>query len=179
MKRALILLPVLLVATVGAATTFVKVREALTQQRVEITAQWGQVDEALQERASQIQNLYQNAQGLTEGEAVVGREIESARAALTGGRPPRDKILANEKLSAALAKLLVFSENHPKLREDREFLHFQDEVRRGEDRVAEERLKYNDLLEHYNARIQSFPNNVVAKLSGFTRNDAYFHTERF
>jgi LemA protein len=179
MKRALIFMPVLLVATVGAATTFVKVRESLTGQRADIASEWQRVDEALQQRGQLVHNLYQAAQGLTPKEAEIGRDIESARDALAGNHPPKEKFLANEKLSAALAKLLVSSENHPKLRADREFLHLQDEIRRGEDRVAEERLKYNDLLEHYNARIQSFPSNVVAKISGFTRNDAYFHTERF
>jgi len=40
-----------------------------------------------------------------------------------------------------------------------------------------ERRKYNEVLQHYNAQIQRFPDNIVASLSGFTRNDAYFSTE--
>ena len=37
--------------------------------------------------------------------------------------------------------------------------------------------KYNDVLEHYNAQIQRFPDNIVASMSGFSRNDAYFKTD--
>jgi hypothetical protein len=39
------------------------------------------------------------------------------------------------------------------------------------------RRKYNEALEHYNAQIQQFPENVVASIAGLTRNDAYFKTE--
>ena len=40
-----------------------------------------------------------------------------------------------------------------------------------------ERRKYNEALQTYNANIEVFPNNMVASMSGFTRNDAYFKTE--
>jgi hypothetical protein len=45
--------------------------------------------------------------------------------------------------------------------------------------MAVARRKYNESLVHYNARIQEFPFNLVARLAGFERNDAYFHTESF
>ena len=53
----------------------------------------------------------------------------------------------------------------------------QDEIAGSENRIAVERRKYNETLEHYNAQIQRFPDNIVASMSGFTRNDAYFKTE--
>jgi LemA protein len=32
-------------------------------------------------------------------------------------------------------------------------------------------------VQRYNTMIGLFPNNIVASMSGFTRNDAYFKTE--
>jgi LemA protein len=46
-----------------------------------------------------------------------------------------------------------------------------------ENRIAVERRKYNEALQSYNTLIELFPSNVVASLSGFARNDAYFKTE--
>ncbi len=46
-----------------------------------------------------------------------------------------------------------------------------------ENRIAVERRKYNETLQRYNTTIELFPNNIVAGLSGFQRNDAYFKTE--
>ena len=40
-----------------------------------------------------------------------------------------------------------------------------------------ERRRYNDAIQDYNTYIGLFPNNIVASLSGFTRNDAYFKAE--
>src|SRR5690349_23112331 len=48
--------------------------------------------------------------------------------------------------------------------------------RSKDDEIANERFQYNNALEHYNARMQWFPDNVVASLAGFSRNNAYFGT---
>ena len=60
---------------------------------------------------------------------------------------------------------------------DENFLRLQDELAGTENRIAVERRKYNETLQGYNTAIQLFPNNIVAGMSGFTRNDAYFKTE--
>ncbi len=56
------------------------------------------------------------------------------------------------------------------------FLRLQDELAGTENRIAVERRKYNEAVQKYNTQIELFPNNLVASLSGFTRNDAYFQT---
>ena len=57
------------------------------------------------------------------------------------------------------------------------FLRLQDELAGTENRIAIERRRYNETLQDYNTYISLFPNNIIASLSGFTRNDAYFKTE--
>jgi LemA protein len=73
--------------------------------------------------------------------------------------------------------LLVVAENYPQLRSNENFLRLQDELAGTENRIAVERRKYNETLQRYNTAIQVFPNNIVASLSGFERNNAYFTTE--
>jgi LemA protein len=52
-----------------------------------------------------------------------------------------------------------------------------DELAGTENRIAVERRKYNDAVQRYNTSIELFPNNIVASLSGFGRDNEYFQTD--
>ena len=177
MKIALISLAVLLLLGMGACSKFVGVRNDLVTQREAVTASWSTVDVALQRRSDLIPNLVAPAQGFAAHETEVFKNIGDARAALGGARTPSERIAANDQLSGALSRLLVISENYPQLRSNENFLRLQDELACTENRIAVERRKYNEFLQRYNTSIELFPNNIVAGMSGFTRNDAYFKTE--
>jgi LemA protein len=177
MKIALVIVLILVIAAVAFGGKFVGIRNDLVNQREAINAQWAQVDVALQRRADLIPNLVETVKGFARHETEVFTAIANARAAMAGARNPQERIAANDQLSNALGRLLVVTENYPQLRSNENFLRLQDELAGTENRISVERRKYNEALEHYNAQIQRFPDNVVASMSGFTRNDAYFKTE--
>jgi len=168
---------VLLVAALAAVSQFVSVRNDLVTQRESVNTAWSQVDVVLQRRADLIPNLVETVKGFASHETEVFKNIADARAALISGRTPQEKIQANDQLSGALSRLLVVSENYPQLRSNENFLRLQDELAGTENRIAVERRKYNETLQRYNTAIQVFPNNIVAGISGFERNNAYFTTE--
>jgi LemA protein len=176
-KIALIVLAVLLLLGMGACSKYVGVRNELVTQRESVTAAWSTVDVALQRRSDLIPNLVETVKGFAAHETEVFKNIGDARAALGGARTPAEKIAANDQLSGALSRLLVISENYPQLRSNENFLRLQDELAGTENRIAVERRKYNETLQAYNTAIQLFPNNIVASMSGFARNDDYFKTE--
>jgi LemA protein len=177
MKIALIVIGVVLVVLLLAGSQFVSARNELVVQREAVTAAWAQVDVALERRADLIPNLVETVKGFAKHETEVFTTIANARAALIGARTPQEKIQANGALDSALGRLLVLSENYPQLRSNENFLRLQDEMAGTENRIAVERRKYNETLQRYNTSIELFPNNIVASLSGFSRNDAYFKTE--
>jgi LemA protein len=146
-KTALIIILILVVVGVAGGGKFVSVRNDLVNKREAINAQWSQVDVVLQRRADLIPNLVETVKAFAKHETEVFTNIANARAALAGARNPQEKIAANDQLSGT------------------------------ENRISVERRKYNEVLQHYNAQIQRFPDNIVASMSGFTRNDAYFSTE--
>jgi len=107
----------------------------------------------------------------------VMQSVTEARAALLGARTPQERMAANAQLDAALARLLVIVENYPQLKSNENFLRLQDELAGTENRIAVERRKYNEAVQRYNTTLELFPNNLVAALFGFTRNNDYFRVE--
>jgi LemA protein len=168
---------IVLLFLLGAGCKYVGVRNELVTKQESVTAQWAQVESSLQRRADLIPNLVATVQGFAKHETEVFKNIADARAALINGRTPADKIAANDQLSGALSRLLVIAENYPQLKSNENFLRLQDELSGTENRIAVERRKYNEAIQTYNTSLRLFPNNIVASLSGFQRNDAYFKTE--
>jgi len=149
----------------------------MVTKREAVNSAWSQVDIALQRRNDLIPNLVETVKGMAAQEQKVFGDIAAARAAMIGAKTPADKIAANGQLDSALGRLMVVVENYPQLRSNENFLRLQDELAGTENRIAIERKRYNDTLQDYNTYIGLFPNNIVASLSGFTRNDAYFKAE--
>jgi LemA protein len=177
MKTGLIIIIILVVLGFWLGGTFIGHRNEMVRKKEAINAAWSQVDVVLQRRADLIPNLVETVKGYASQEVKVFGDIAAARAALIGAKTPQDKIAANGQLDSALGRLLVVVENYPQLKSNENFMRLQDELAGTENRIAIERRRYNETLQDYNTYIGLFPNNIVASLSGFTRNDAYFKTE--
>ena len=176
MKIALIVIAIVLVLLLGIGAKFVGIHNQLAVQQEAVKAQWADVEVVLQRRSDLIPNLVSTVKGFAAHETEVYKSIAGARAALISGRTPQDKIAANDQLSGALSRLLVVAENYPQLKSNENFMSLQNQLEGSENRIAVERRKYNEALQTYNATLQLFPQNIVASMSGFTRNDAYFKT---
>ena len=177
MKAALIVVGVIVLLALLLGGSLIGSRNELVTERESIKGAWSQVDVALQRRADLIPNLVETVRGFAKHEEDAISAVANARAALVGAKTPADKIAANSQLDGALGRLLVVVENYPNLKANENFLRLQDELAGTENRIAVERRKYNEKVQEYNTQIQLFPNNIVASLSGFTRDDAYFKTE--
>src|SRR5579884_309187 len=177
MKRAWIALVLAGVAVLGVGLMYIGRRNEMVVKSQAVEAQWHQVDVDLQRRADLIPNLVQTVKGYAAQEQTVFGDIAAARSALLSARTPDEKIAANNRLDGALGRLLVVVENYPQLKSNENFLRLQDELAGTENRIAVERRRYNEAVQDYNTYIQIFPNNLVASMSGFVRNDAYFKTE--
>ncbi|MEX2299796.1 MAG: LemA family protein [Bryobacterales bacterium] len=180
MRKALIiggvLVGLLLLIGIGVAGSYVERRNTMVQQKEAIKGAWAQVDNVIQRRTDLVPNLVETVKGFAAQEKEVFSNIAEARARLGGAQTPSDRIAANDMLSGALSRLLVVVENYPELRSNQNFIRLQDELAGTENRIATERRKYNESVQQYNTYIQLFPNNLVAGVSGFEREDAYFRT---
>src|ERR1700693_3743261 len=101
----------LVLALVAAALIFgvkcTTVRKDLLSERQTIDADWTQVDAALAHRAGVVPELVNLVQAEAPGESSAIRVVSDARDALNGARSQHDKIQANARLDAALARLML------------------------------------------------------------------------
>jgi LemA protein len=177
MKSVLIFLAVIVVIALIFGGSFISRRNQMAIKKEAVNAAWAQVDVVLQRRSDLIPNLVETVKGFAAQEQTVFGDIAKARSALLGAHSPAEKIAANGQLDSALGRLLVVVENYPQLKSNENFLRLQDELAGTENRIAVERRTYNQVVQDYNTFIATFPNSLVASMSGFTRNDAYFKTE--
>jgi len=177
MKTGVIILIVIVLLLFFVGNAFVNRRNEMVVKREAVKSAWAQVDVVLQRRADLIPNLVETVKGIAGQEQKVFGDIAAARAAMMGAKTPADKIAANGQLDSALGRLMVVVENYPQLRSNENFVRLQDELAGAENRIAVERKRYNDTLQDYNTYIGLFPNNIVASLSGFARNEAYFKAD--
>jgi LemA protein len=177
MKVALAVVAVVVIIALLCGSSFIGRRNQMAVKREAVNAAWSQVDVVLQRRADLIPNLVQTVKGFALHEEKVLDDIAAARAALVGAKSPADKISANGALDSALGRLLVVVENYPQLKANENFLRLQDELAGTENRIAVERRRYNETVQDYNTYISLFPNSLVASMSGFARNDAYFKAD--
>lgn len=177
MKVALAILATLLVIGLLLGSSFVSRSNQMAIKREAVNSAWSQVDVVLQRRADLIPNLVETVKGFAAQEVAVFGDIAKARSALLSAGTPADKIAANQRLDSALGRLLVVVENYPQLKSNENFLRLQDELAGTENRIAVERRRYNETLQDYNTYLSLFPNSLVASMSGFARNDAYFKAD--
>jgi len=173
MKRGLIaiVVVVLLLLMIGGCLTgnynnLVSSREGVHQQ-------WAQVDNQLQRRASLIGNLVETVKGTATQEQTVFGEIADARARMAGARTTEQSIAAGQQMDTAIGRLLVVVENYPQLKSNDAFVQLMDELSGTENRLATERMRYNQLVQSYNVLVKRFPGMLYAGLFGYKEEPYY------
>jgi LemA protein len=136
-------------------------------QEEAIKTQWAQVENQLQRRNDLIPNLVESVKGIAQQERDVFGQIADSRAKLAGARTPEQTMEAANQQSSALARLLVVVENYPQLRSNESFNRLMDELSGTENRLAVERMRYNERVQEYNVSRRRFPSNITAGIFGF------------
>jgi len=138
-----------------------------TSEEEAIKAQWAQVENQLQRRNDLIPNLVETVKGYAAHEKGVFQAVADSRARLAGAQTPEQRIEAANQQTSALARLLAIVENYPQLKADAQFSRLMDELAGTENRLAVERMRYNERVQSYNTLRRRFPSNVTAKMFGF------------
>jgi LemA protein len=152
----------------------------------DVQAQWGQVEKGYQRRADLTAALVAMAKGTTKVEKDTLAAVAEARARVgqPPARPPTDVAalrrfqLKQDQLASAVSRLLVASERRPELKGTADFRDLQAQLEGTENRIALERVRYNEAAREFNRTRETFPTNVVARSFGDRFDEkAYFYSQ--
>ncbi|NLM40457.1 MAG: LemA family protein [Firmicutes bacterium] len=166
MKKSTVVLIVIALIVVLLARGAVSQYNSLVALETNVESRWAQVENQMQRRADLIPNLVATVKGYAEHEEQIFTDIADARARLLGARSPEEQIAANNSLDMALGRLLAISENYPQLKADASFNRLMDELAGTENRIAVERMRYNEAVEVWNRTIRQFPTVILASVLG-------------
>jgi len=163
MRKGLAVILLAVAAVSGSGCSY----NRFVSQEEAIKTQWAQVENQLQRRNDLIPNLVETVKGVAQQEKDVFGRIADSRARLAGATTPEERINAANEQSAALARLLVVVENYPELRSNESFQRLMDSLEGTENRLAVERMRYNERIQEYNTARRRFPSNITAGIFGF------------
>jgi LemA protein len=177
MKPGLLVLGVLVLVVVLAGGWAVSVNNNLVSMDQAVQESWAQVQTVYQQRADLVPNLVETVKGFAAQERTVLEEVTRARASVAGMKVTPEVLNdpgllrkfqeAQNQLSGALSRLLVTVERYPELKSNQNFLALQNQLESIENRVANERRRFNESVRAYNTAVRSFPSGLVASFRGF------------
>lgn len=134
---------------------------------------WADIQVQLKRRYDLIPNLVETVKGYAAHESSAFENVTKARAAAMGATGTADKAQAENQLSGALKTLFAVSEAYPQLKANENFLQLQRELGDTEDKIQAARRFYNGTVMSLNTAVQSFPNNIIASMTGFKPMDLF------
>jgi LemA protein len=160
-------------------------RNSMATSDQEVKASWANVQSAYQRRSDLIPNLVKTVQGVANFEKSTLTAVIEARASATQVKLDAKDLspenmqkyqAAQSSLGGALSRLMVVAENYPQLRATENFSELQAQLEGTENRIKEERDRFNESVKNYNSLIVTFPNNLIASFSGFAEK-GFFQAE--
>lgn len=143
-----------------------------------VSAAWSQVENVYQRRADLIPNLVATVKGYAAHESSTLEGVVEARSKATQVTVSAEDLspealakfnAAQGDLTNALGRLLMLTENYPDLKASQNFSELQAQLEGTENRIATERMKFNETAKAYNTLIRKFPDNIVASMFGFEK----------
>jgi LemA protein len=177
MRTFFIVLAVLIVIGILIVVPCIGLYNSIVTKHETITAKWAQVENQLQRRNDLIPNLVSTVKGYATHEKSVFEEVTAARSQWAKAGTVDEKVKAAETMDSALSRLLLVVENYPNLKADQTFLRLMDELSGTENRIAVERMRYNEAVKDYNITVRKFPGNIVAGMFGYKVATEYFKAE--
>jgi LemA protein len=143
--------------------------------RNQVKNAWAQIDVQLKRRYDLIPNLVETVKGYRDFERSTLEAVTNARNLAQAGASagPAERAKLEGGLSGALSRLLAVVENYPNLKANQNFLALQQQLASTENNISSSRQDYNDAVLKLNNKIQMFPSNVIAGMTGFKASDFF------
>jgi LemA protein len=169
----IIILVVLGLFIFGFASYFIAIFNGLVKLKNDIKKAWANIDVLLTQRSDELPKLINTVKGYMKHEKSTFEEITKARSALLSAKTKAEKAKADNVITGALKTLFAVAENYPTLKANENFMQLQTRISGIENELADRREFYNDSVNGYNIRIQSFPDMIIAGMMKYTAEEMF------
>jgi len=158
---------------IGIAVFFVSVFNALVRLKNNIKKSWANIDVLLKQRSDELPKLINSVKGYMKHERGTLTQLTRARTDFLNAKTMAEKAAADGIISGALKTLFAVAENYPNLKANENFIQLQNRISGLENELADRREFYNDSVNTYNIKIQSFPDMMVARMLGYRSEEMF------
>lgn len=134
---------------------------------------WADIDVQLKRRYDLIPNLINTVKGYATHESTAFEKVSQARTQAMSAGTVADHAKAENVLTGALKSVFALAEAYPDLKANQNFLELQRELSDTENKIQASRRFYNTNVRDLNTSVESFPNNMIAKMFKFSQMDFF------
>jgi len=138
---------------------------------------WAQVENQLQRRNDLIPNLVSTVKGYMTHEKETFTKITELRSQWAQAKSTEQKIQTANQITDTLSRLLLVAENYPELKANQNFLTLQAQLEGTENRIAVERMRYNQAVQGFNTYQRTVFGRLFTSLRGLVKPRVYFEAE--
>lgn len=164
MAFEIILITIAVLFLIGIAAYFIYVFNGLVRLKNNIKKSWANIDVLLKQRSDELPKLIESVKGYMKHERSLLENLTKARTQFLKAKTMGEKARSDNVISGALKTLFAVAENYPNLKANENFMQLQNRISGLENELADRREFYNDSVNTYNIRIQSFPDMFVARV---------------
>ena len=149
---------------------------SLVTLRLRVDEAWSDITVQLKRRLDLIPNLVEAVKGYARHERGVFESVTEARSQVMNAQGVAETAKAENMFESTLKSLFAVAEAYPDLKASDNFIELQKELVDTEDKIQASRRFYNNGVMTLNAKIQTFPHNVVAAMFKFA-NRVFFELD--
>lgn len=152
------------------AVYLIMIFNGLVALKNNVAAAWSNIDVLLKQRHDELPKLVETCKQYMGYEQETLAKVMQARTGVQQARESGDVAAlgpAEAALRASIGKLYAVAEAYPQLKANESFQQLQSRISGLENSIADRREFYNDSVNLYNTRSQSFPELLIARWFGF------------
>ncbi|MAF36808.1 LemA family protein [archaeon] len=151
----------LLIVIIG---TYIGIHNTLIRLKNDISKSWANINVLLKQRSDELPKLIASVKGYMKHEKGLLTSLTKARTAFLHAKSVHAKAAADNMITGALKSIFAVAENYPNLKANENFIQLQKRISGLENELSDRREFYNDAVNNYNIKIESFPDSIVANM---------------
>ncbi len=157
----------------GFIIYFIAIYNSFVRLRNDIEKAWANINVLLKQRSDELPKLIASVKGYMKHEKKTLEDLTKARTMWMKATTVNEKAKADNMITSALKSIFAVAENYPKLQAQSSFAQLQERISGIENSLADRREFYNDSVNSYNIRRETFPDSIIAGMMKLMKKEMF------